>query len=246
MARALEVVRKLMAFPQAQQLFNTPVDAEALGLADYHDIVEHPMDLGSIEASLAEGELVQYETCEYDSPEHVLQAINLVWSNCVSYNTRPDELPIADAARELAQSTVELWRKAGLDSTRGTPRGATAGQPLPEHAITAQYDRYGAIHCFEGSGGCLCCPRQDHTHAECSSVLSEALLHLCAHGHCARGAGTCQSAPRTRTSSQNYGTIALAHAHHIGLMIYAHTLLSIAPITHPIGHGSCQLSVRCQ
>jgi hypothetical protein len=146
MARALDVVRKLMAYPQAQQLFNAPVDAEALGLADYHDIIVHPMDLGSVFASLAEVEAVEFSSCEYASPEHVLQAISLVWTNCISYNIRKDEAQIADAARDLSLVMLDLWRKAGLPFPGRPVRGTTPhSQPVEEHGIIALYDRYGMI-----------------------------------------------------------------------------------------------------
>ena len=152
MGRALQVVSKLMTLPHAQQLFNAPVDTEALGLSDYHDVIAHAMDLGSVRASLAEGEATGFATCDYSSPEHVLQAINLVWTNCIAYNTRPDEAAIADAARELSQVTVDLWRKAGLPCPGRPPADAPPPRPpLAEQAIIALYDRYGARPCRGGA-----------------------------------------------------------------------------------------------
>ena len=41
------VVQQPSSYP-----FMVPVDAEALGLADYHDVVKAPMDLGTVERRL--------------------------------------------------------------------------------------------------------------------------------------------------------------------------------------------------
>ena len=141
LARALAAVRALMRLQPAQQLFNAPVDAEGLGLQDYHAIVSTPMDLGSIESTLAASEQKGFTSCAYESPDHVLAAVNLVWRNCIAYNTREDEQHIADAARHMAQATVDVWCKAGLDSWRSSKPPWT----VPEPAITAMYDKFGAL-----------------------------------------------------------------------------------------------------
>ena len=52
--RALrQLVQRLMLHPLNQQWFNVPVDAEGLGLPDYHDLIAEPMDLGTIKSRLA-------------------------------------------------------------------------------------------------------------------------------------------------------------------------------------------------
>jgi Bromodomain len=135
LARALDVVRRLMALPDAQQLFNHPVDASAPKLKDYNAVVQHPIDLGSIEAVLAEAEAAQWTSGAFESPEQVWHAINMVWSNCLSYNVREDEREIADAARELAVAALQLWRKAGLETVDVVP--------LPEHNVSPFFDSYG-------------------------------------------------------------------------------------------------------
>lgn len=45
------MIANLMKHPKAW-IFNEPVDAEKLGIADYHDIITTPMDFGSIEKKL--------------------------------------------------------------------------------------------------------------------------------------------------------------------------------------------------
>lgn len=142
LARAADVVRKLMAMPRARQLFNAPVDTSAPGLRDYGRVVPHPLDLGSIAAALAEAEAAQWEagSGEYQSAEHVLRALHRVWRNCLAYNTRPHEAAIAEAAWEMAAATAELWRKAGLPGAAPPP-----GAPPLEGAVSPLYDAFRAL-----------------------------------------------------------------------------------------------------
>eukprot|EP01090_Pellita_catalonica_P015238 TRINITY_DN407_c0_g1_i1.p1 TRINITY_DN407_c0_g1~~TRINITY_DN407_c0_g1_i1.p1 ORF type:complete len:757 (-),score=185.82 TRINITY_DN407_c0_g1_i1:34-2304(-) len=58
--------------------FNSPVDAEALGLPDYHKVIKHPMDLGTISNQLRQ----QY----YANEEEFAEDVQLVWSNALLYN----------------------------------------------------------------------------------------------------------------------------------------------------------------
>jgi len=52
--RALrQLVQRLMLHPLNQNWFNAPVDATALHLPDYHELVRTPMDLGTIKSRLA-------------------------------------------------------------------------------------------------------------------------------------------------------------------------------------------------
>jgi len=61
--------------------FSTPVDAEDLNLPDYHQIIKHPMDLGTVKKKL--------ENREYATPEEFASDVRLVFSNCYLYN-RPE------------------------------------------------------------------------------------------------------------------------------------------------------------
>jgi Histone acetylation protein/Bromodomain len=72
-------------------LFNVPVDAKALGLLDYHLIVEKPMDLGTIKQRL--------HAVAYPSRQEVAEDIRLVFTNAMRYN--PPGNPINEAAKEL-------------------------------------------------------------------------------------------------------------------------------------------------
>jgi hypothetical protein len=50
-----KIIEKLMAHPNAWP-FTQPVDPVALNIPDYLDVVKQPMDLGTVQKNLAEGE----------------------------------------------------------------------------------------------------------------------------------------------------------------------------------------------
>jgi len=52
--RAGRDVQELVA-EDDQQWFNQPVDAEAMGLTNYHDVIRAPMDLGTVDDRLSRG-----------------------------------------------------------------------------------------------------------------------------------------------------------------------------------------------
>ena len=132
-----------MLQPLAVQLSNTPVDVQAL--PDYGDVVKKPMDLGTIRSRLVAGQSKNDSSSAYTSAAEVLEDIKLVWNNCILYNSRPDEEHIAQAAREMAQKTEQLWVAAGLS---GNPRSALVPQSaavISETDIPSSYDFAGAV-----------------------------------------------------------------------------------------------------
>ena len=62
------------------------MNAKALGLHDYHDVIRQPMDLGSIKEGL------QAEPPAYFSSAEVLKDIAQVWLNCRTYNDEDDPI----------------------------------------------------------------------------------------------------------------------------------------------------------
>ena len=62
------------------------VDAEALGLHDYHQVIRRPMDLGTIKKNL------MAETAAYSSSAEVLKDVQQVWANCRNYNDEDDPI----------------------------------------------------------------------------------------------------------------------------------------------------------
>ena len=58
--------------------FQTPVDAIQLNIPDYHKIIKHPMDFGTIKKRLEHNYYYSAKTCIKD--------FNTVFTNCYVYN----------------------------------------------------------------------------------------------------------------------------------------------------------------
>ncbi len=73
-----DIIHKLMNHKLADQ-FKAPVDWQTLGLFDYPSLITHPMDLTTVDKKL--------KTYQYRLVEDFLKDIELIWSNCITYNT---------------------------------------------------------------------------------------------------------------------------------------------------------------
>ncbi|KAL3538736.1 hypothetical protein ACH5RR_002102 [Cinchona calisaya] len=65
-------------------IFNAPVDAAALGLHDYHQIVKRPMDLGTVKSNFAKN--------LYVSPAEFAADVRLTFNNALLYNPKTDQV----------------------------------------------------------------------------------------------------------------------------------------------------------
>ena len=79
-------------------IFNCPVDPDSLGLPDYWEIVNNPMDLGTVRQRLESG-------C-YLSISELSEDVELVFKNAMMYNPRSH--PVHSAASRL----LEEWRQS--------------------------------------------------------------------------------------------------------------------------------------
>jgi len=77
------------AFP-----FLKPVDAEALGLPTYHQVIQTPMDLGSVEAGIKRGGV-------YSSCEEVHRDVSLSLANAKLFNPPATDVHVMAATLEL-------------------------------------------------------------------------------------------------------------------------------------------------
>ncbi|ELT92995.1 hypothetical protein CAPTEDRAFT_169335 [Capitella teleta] len=93
------VIKELFAKKHAGYAwpFYKPVDADLLGLHDYHEMIKRPMDLGSIRQKL--------ETREYESPAEFAEEVRLIFTNCYRYN--PPESDVVMMAKKL-QDVFEM------------------------------------------------------------------------------------------------------------------------------------------
>ncbi|XP_070615019.1 bromodomain-containing protein 3 isoform X3 [Erythrolamprus reginae] len=95
--------------------FYKPVDAEALELHDYHDIIKHPMDLSTVKKKM--------DSREYQDAQGFAADIRLMFSNCYKYN--PPDHEVVAMARKL-QDVFEM-RFAKMPDEPADPPPA----PLP-------------------------------------------------------------------------------------------------------------------
>ena len=77
--------------------FYEPVDAESLGLPDYHDIIKQPMDLGTVRTKM--------DNLQYRSPGSFAADVRLMFTNCYKYN--PPDHGVVRKARKL-QDVFEM------------------------------------------------------------------------------------------------------------------------------------------
>ena len=97
--QCLGAVKHLMAHKWAWP-FNEPVDATKMGLADYHSVIQQPMDLGTIKQGLEAGGV-------YAHPDQVATHIRLVFANARRYNPPGSDVHIM--ACTLAEAFEGRW-----------------------------------------------------------------------------------------------------------------------------------------
>ncbi|XP_027002680.1 bromodomain testis-specific protein isoform X7 [Tachysurus fulvidraco] len=95
--------------------FYEPVDAEALGLHDYHEIIHQPMDLGTIKKKM--------DSREYTDALQFAADVRLMFSNCYKYN--PPNHEVVAMARKLQEVFESRFSKIPDEQ-----KPLTAGQHL--------------------------------------------------------------------------------------------------------------------
>ncbi|CAJ1963758.1 unnamed protein product [Sphenostylis stenocarpa] len=109
---SLVIIRKVMKMDAAEP-FNVPVNPEALGIPDYFDIIDTPMDFGTICSNLEKNE-------KYTNSEDVYKDVQYIWDNCYKYNNKGDY--ILDLMRRVKKNFMKYWTAAGLycEQSKGT------------------------------------------------------------------------------------------------------------------------------
>lgn len=100
MMRACRQVLTKLMMHKSSWIFKTPVDAVALGLHDYHQIVKRPMDLGTVKSNFARN--------LYSIPGDFARDVRLVFENAILYNPKGDE--VHRLAEQLLDRFEELYR----------------------------------------------------------------------------------------------------------------------------------------
>ncbi|GMI78747.1 hypothetical protein HRI_001544000 [Hibiscus trionum] len=100
-------------------VFSEPVDPEEL--PDYHEVIEHPMDFGTVRKKLASGAYAILEQFEFD--------VYLICSNAMQYNA-PDTIYFRQARsiQELAKKNFDNLRQDS-DDNEAEPKVIRRGRP---------------------------------------------------------------------------------------------------------------------
>ncbi|KMT07956.1 hypothetical protein BVRB_6g144900 [Beta vulgaris subsp. vulgaris] len=101
---SLEVVKKIMKMDAAEP-FNVPVDPIKLGIPDYFDVIDTPMDFGTVRNNLESG-------TKYLDSEDVYKDVQYIWENCYKYNNKGDY--IVDLMKRVKKNFMKYWMAAGL------------------------------------------------------------------------------------------------------------------------------------
>ncbi|KAJ1968606.1 hypothetical protein IWQ62_001146 [Dispira parvispora] len=98
----LKLVRKLQR-PKAAVHFLQPVDPVALGVPHYREIIQEPMDLGTMERKLVQSDGVS----GYTSYDQVRADLDLIFHNCFVFN--PVGTLVYDDGKRLEAYYHKLW-----------------------------------------------------------------------------------------------------------------------------------------
>lgn len=84
--RCVEILKELFAKKHSGYAwpFYKPVDAEQLGLSDYHDIIKRPMDLGTVKIKL--------DGRQYNNGTEFAADVRIIFDNCFKYNPRDHDV----------------------------------------------------------------------------------------------------------------------------------------------------------
>ncbi|CAL5072517.1 unnamed protein product [Urochloa decumbens] len=103
--KALDMILEKLQKKDTYGVFAEPVDPEEL--PDYHDVIEHPMDFGTVKRKLARNAYRSFEQFEDD--------VFLICSNAMQYNA-PDTIYFrqAHSIQELARKKFQELRDEGI------------------------------------------------------------------------------------------------------------------------------------
>ncbi|XP_043951816.1 bromodomain-containing protein 3-like [Gambusia affinis] len=99
--------------------FYMPVDAKALGIHDYHDIIKYPMDLSTVKKKMDGG--------QYQDAQQFAADIRLIFSNCYKYN--PSHHTVVGMARKLQGVFEQRFAKMPDEQVGVTAPSCTISSP---------------------------------------------------------------------------------------------------------------------
>jgi len=125
-----DVVMKAVWKHQFGWPFQTPVDAKRLNIPDYHKIIKHPMDFGTIKKRLDHDYYYSAKTCIKD--------FNTVFTNCYVYNKAGEDIVVmAQTLEKLFLTKIAAMPKEELEAPKAPkPEPRTpASEPVKKEPI---------------------------------------------------------------------------------------------------------------
>lgn len=130
LSKELQLCAKLLSLLQGNadaEPFLEPVPWKDLGLDNYLDVIDQPMDLGTVEKKLFGSKYKNYKDFAKD--------VNLIWSNAKAYNLDDSEIyqqadifeglcerKIADIEKEIADAGADKKQAESKESKSARPR----------------------------------------------------------------------------------------------------------------------------
>ncbi|XP_041991581.1 transcription factor GTE4-like isoform X2 [Salvia splendens] len=114
-------------------VFNKPVDAVALGLHDYFEIIRNPMDLGTVKGRLNQN--------WYKSPMEFAEDVVRTFQNAMTYNPKGQDVYVM--AEQLCKIFEDKWAPIEAEYKRGMKLAADydVGPPTPTSRKASQKSR---------------------------------------------------------------------------------------------------------
>jgi len=125
-----QIMRHQFAWP-----FMKPVDAVKLRIPDYYEIIQNPMDFGTVKKKL--------DKVDYMNAKECIEDFNLVWNNCYKYNKPGEDVVIMAETIEkffnekismMPPEEVEITSKSNKPvikpATSTTTTISTTGEPV--------------------------------------------------------------------------------------------------------------------
>ncbi|XP_074581152.1 uncharacterized protein LOC141837680 isoform X2 [Curcuma longa] len=136
LSAALVVIKKVMKMDAAVP-FNTPVDPVALGIPDYFDIIDTPMDFGTIVQNLE-------NRFKYLNSEGVFKDVQYIWNNCYKYNNKGDY--VVDLMKRVKKNFMKYWLASGLYSDISGIADETQTEDISRSGQDKQYSKSKSKH----------------------------------------------------------------------------------------------------
>eukprot|EP00825_Cyclidium_porcatum_P047959 TRINITY_DN7905_c0_g1_i2.p1 TRINITY_DN7905_c0_g1~~TRINITY_DN7905_c0_g1_i2.p1 ORF type:complete len:254 (+),score=72.23 TRINITY_DN7905_c0_g1_i2:93-854(+) len=99
--KLMQIIQTLIDHQDSLE-FRTPVDYQGLGLSDYPQVIQYPMDLGTTKKKLSSN--------KYNTLEQCLDDVQMIWDNCKLYNAEGSWIyKIADKLEKYFKKLIKNY-----------------------------------------------------------------------------------------------------------------------------------------